>query len=452
MPGFNPACPGFLPSGPLSRHRGFMTGQPPPSRVLPDTVDVVVIGGGIVGASTAYYLARAGVRVALCEKGVIAGEQSSRNWGFIRKQGRHPSEIPLMVLALECWHELVGELETDIGFRVGGTLYLSETEQRYHANLAWLEHARTFGLDSTFLSVSELKTLVPGMQNQARGALFTPSDASAEPALATRAIAEKAQSAGTILLPRCAVRGIDLAGGKVAGVVTEHGRIRCPVVVCAGGAWSGYFCRHLALVFPHLKVISSVLATNPTGTRVSEQNIWSTGLGMRRRRDGGYTVAYGGGSSCEITPDLFRFFRAYLPAYRHSKEIVTLKPGNRFFRELMWPSTWPLDKPTPFEKERVLNPDPDLAILDRAYGLLGETFPELQGIGIAQRWAGMIDVTPDELPVISTVNQVPGLVISTGYSGHGFGIGPGAGKVTAALATGNTPDTDLSAFSLDRLL
>ncbi|MCY3767867.1 MAG: FAD-binding oxidoreductase [Gammaproteobacteria bacterium] len=424
----------------------------PPASVLPPAVDVVVIGGGIVGVSTAYYLAKSGVRVALCEKGGIACEQSSRNWGFIRKQGRHPSEIPLMILALELWHELVADLETDIGFRVGGTLYLSETEQRYHANLAWLEHAGTFGLDSTFLSVSELKALVPGMQNQVRGALFTPSDASAEPAFATLAIAEKARAGGALLLSRCAVRGIDLEGGKVSGVVTEHGRIRCQTAVCAGGAWSGYFCRHLGLVFPHLKVISSVMATVPTDILVGGQNIWSSGLGMRRRRDGGYTVAYGGSSRCEITPDLFRFFRTYLPAYRHSKEVVTLKLGTRFFRELVWPAKWSFDKPTPFEKERVLDPDPDLAILDKAHGLLGRTFPDLQGIDIAQRWAGMIDVTPDELPVISTVRQIPGLVISTGYSGHGFGIGPGAGKVTADLAVGKTPDTDLSAFALERLL
>ena len=92
---------------------------------------MVVIGAGIVGSSTAYYLAKQGVRVALCEKEDIACEQSSRNWGFIRKQGRHPAEIPLMMLSLEQWHQLVNGLNQDIGFHVGGTLYLSETEDRY---------------------------------------------------------------------------------------------------------------------------------------------------------------------------------------------------------------------------------------------------------------------------------------------------------------------------------
>jgi glycine/D-amino acid oxidase-like deaminating enzyme len=416
----------------------------------PQSADVVVIGGGIVGTSTAWFLARQGLNVVLCEKGIIAGEQSSRNWGFIRKQGRDPREIPLMVHSLEVWEDLVDQLQEDIGFHRGGTLYLSETAKRYEANQAWLEHARTFELDSRFLSPQELKTLVPEMHGQQRGALYTPSDARAEPELATRAIAGIAQSCGAIILEQCAVRGIDVEAGRVAGVVTERGRIRTSTVVCAGGAWSGYFCRHLDIIFPHLKVISSVMATAATSLSM-QQSLWSSGLGMRKRQDGGYNIAYGGSADCEITPDLVRFGSKYISSYLHSKETVSLKLGTRFFKELSWPKKWPFDQITVFEKERILDPAPNEKRLNKAYQLLGKTFPELRNITIAKKWAGMIDVTPDELPVISEVSDLPGLIISTGFSGHGFGIGPGAGKVTAELATGNKPAVDISCFSLSRL-
>lgn len=421
-----------------------------PKTTQPQSVDVIIIGGGIVGCSTAYFLASNGISVALCEKGSIAGEQSSRNWGFIRKQGRHPSEIPLMVHSLEVWHGLVAKMETDIGFHVGGTLYLSETEKRYEANLAWLEHARAHGLDSRFLSVDQLKGLIPEMANQQRGALYTPSDARAEPALATRGIARLAKSSGATILEQCAVRGVDVEAGRVAGVVTEHGRIRASTVVCAGGVWSSYFCRHLDVNFPQIKVISSVMATAPTDFAM-QQSLWSSGLGMRKRSDGGYNIAFGGSSDCEITPDLLRHISRFLPAYFHSKEVVNLKVGNRFFRELAWPSKWAFDQITPFEIERTLDPPPNQKLLDKAYKLLGETFPQLGEIPIAKKWAGMIDVTPDELPFICAIDKVPGLIVSTGYSGHGFGIGPGAGKVTAELAMGNPPAVDISPLSMRRI-
>ncbi len=416
---------------------------------IPDSVDVVVVGGGIIGCSTAYYLARSGVRVALCEKGRIAGEQSSRNWGFIRKQGRDQAELPLMIHSLGLWHDFVAALNEDIGFYVGGTIYLSATETRHKDNLAWLEIAKAHDLDTQYLTQTELHALVPDIHGQSCGALFTPSDARAEPGLATRAIANQARARGTVLLEQCAVRGLDIVGGGVAGVVTEYGRIKSSAVVCAGGAWSSYFCRHIDLLFPQLKVIGSVMATVP-GQLVAQQSVWSNGLGLRRRMDGGYNVAYGGSSSCQITPDYIRFLNAFFGTWKNSKEEVSVRFGKRFFTELRWPSKWSFDKITPFEKERMLNPAPDMDLLDKAYHRMAETFPALQGIAVSQRWAGMIDVTPDELPIISNVEHLPGLTVSTGYSGHGFGIGLGAGQVTAQLVTGQPLAVDIAPLSLNR--
>ncbi|MGR3914581.1 MAG: FAD-binding oxidoreductase, partial [Gammaproteobacteria bacterium] len=156
---------------------------------LPARTDIVIIGGGIIGCSVAYYLARDGISVALCEKGEIAAEQSGRNWGFVRKQGRAPAELPLMLESARLWARLERELQRDLGFVRAGTLYLSDSETSHRANLAWLEHARAHHLDTRHLSAAELRALAPHMRSPAHGALYTASDARAEPGAVAPAFA-----------------------------------------------------------------------------------------------------------------------------------------------------------------------------------------------------------------------------------------------------------------------
>jgi choline dehydrogenase-like flavoprotein len=117
--------------------------------------EVVVIGGGVAGVSSAWFLAKAGVPVVLCEKGRITAEQSSRNWGWIRKQGRDPRELPASVLALRLWERISGEIGEDIGWYKGGVTYLAETPDQLGHFEAWLSHARDHQLDSHLLSPAE---------------------------------------------------------------------------------------------------------------------------------------------------------------------------------------------------------------------------------------------------------------------------------------------------------
>ncbi|MGR3913586.1 MAG: FAD-binding oxidoreductase, partial [Gammaproteobacteria bacterium] len=266
--------------------------------------------------------------------------------------------------------------------------------------------------------------------------------------------AAAAAARGAVVLRQCAVRELDIEGGRVAGVVTEHGRIRAPQVVCAGGAWSSLFCRAHGVRVPQLKVTGSVMRTAPAPA-VGEFSLWSRGLGMRRRQDGGYNIACGGRLDCDLTPDCLRFFRDFRHALRHSKEEIAFRLRAGFFRELAWefarknPSLSPPHL-SPFEQIRVLAPPPNRRVLRRARAQMARMFPQLAGVTIAQSWAGVIDVTPDELPLIGAVDAMPGLFLSTGYSGHGFGIAPGAGFATAQLLSGKTPCADLSAFRTGR--
>jgi glycine/D-amino acid oxidase-like deaminating enzyme len=417
---------------------------------LPAATRVVVIGGGIIGACTAFFLARKGVPVVLCEKGEIAGEQSSRNWGWCRTMGRDPREVPLAIEALRLWPEMNTLVGAETGFRRSGIVYLCRTPKELAKREAWLERVgKPFGLDTRLLTRDQAIRALPGLAGPWLGALVTPSDGRAEPAHAAPAIAEAARRLGATILTRCAVRGMETQGGRIAGVVTERGTIGCDAVVLAGGVWSRLFCRPLDLRLPQLKVLSSVMRTEPLrdGPEASASGF---GFGLRKRLDGGYTVASWSGNIADIVPDSFRFFGDFLPALRMRRGDVRLRFGGRFFKELFQPARWKLDQPSPFETVRVLDPPAHQPILDQARAHVTEAFPVFHAMRVAESWGGVIDVTPDGLPVISGVDAMPGFFIATGFTGHGFGIAPGAGRLMAELVLGETPVVDPLPFRYNR--
>jgi glycine/D-amino acid oxidase-like deaminating enzyme len=417
---------------------------------LPAKADVVVIGGGIIGTSTALELAERGVSVALCEKGAIAGEQSSRNWGWVRKMGRDPRELPLIVESLRLWEGLNARIGGETGFRRSGILYISDGPKDAAGYEAWLEHARPFQIDSRMLSADETAALLPGMKKRFAGGLYTASDGRAEPQKAAPAIASAAQRLGAAVLENCAVRGIERAGGKVSGVVTERGPIACTSVVLAGGAWCNLFCGNLGIDLPQLKVKNSVLRTEPIDAGLPQVAMSAGNYAFRKRLDGGYTIADGDANDVDIVPDSFRYFRAFRPALRSQWSALHLHFGGAFFSEWAVPRRWALDRTTPFERTRILDPKPNAKATTVALQRLVAAHPGFAGAKVAQHWAGMIDVTPDAVPVISPVDALPGFFIATGFSGHGFGIGPGAGKLAADLVTGARPIVDPKDFRFSR--
>lgn len=424
--------------------------QPAPKdHKLPLETDIVIIGGGIVGVSTAWFLARQGVRVVLCDKGPIAGEQSSRNWGWVRQQGRDPRELQMMINSRRIWQTLEKDIGEDVGFSECGCLFLADTDKDMDSLATWLPIAKEHGLDTRMISGSELDAQVDGGSQRWRGALYTASDCRAEPHKAAPAIARAAEREGAVVLSHCAVRGIETSGGTVSGVVTEHGAIRASKVLCAAGAWTRLFCRSLGIGVPQLKVRGTVARTAP-GPEVLRGCVFDNRLGIRRRQDGGYTLAHGAVLDHCITPTTFRYMFKFLPALRQEFNVLRLSIGREFWDELTTPSRWPLDKPSPFEGTRVLDPAPNATVLGQIKENLAEVFPALAGLDIVESWAGMVETTPDVLPIIGEQPDLPGFYIATGLSGHGFGIGPGAGEVIAAVLTGNDPGIDMSHFRLQR--
>ena len=416
---------------------------------LPARADVVVIGGGIIGASAALFLAQRGISVALVEKGHIAGEQSSRNWGWCRKMVRDPREIPLVIESLRLWQGMNEIVEGETGFRTCGIMYLSESAAELARLETWLDYAREYQLDTRVIAGSEVARLLPGSAKGWVGALYTASDGKAEPQLAVPAIAAAARRHGAAILQNCAARGIETAGGRVAAVVTERGRIACGSVVLAGGAWSRLFCGNLGIDLPQLKVLGSVMRTERLdgGPEISA----SGGLfGYRKRLDGGYTVATLGVRTIDLVPDSFRLLPQYLPSARLHWQKLRFRVGRRFAEEWQTPRHWALDGASPFEAVRVLDPAADPLVLQRARASMAEAFPAFRNLAVAESWGGMIDVMPDAIPVISAVDRLPGFFIATGFSGHGFGIGPGAGRLVADMVAGGPTIVDPAPFRLAR--
>lgn len=166
------------------RMSGFPISMDRPARftaALPKACEVVVIGGGIMGVMTAWYLAEAGVRVVLCEKGRIAGEQSSRNWGWIRQQGRDLAELPIMVESLRLWKSLSVEFGSGLGFRQEGVMYLARTEAEMAGFEDWRKQAMAHQLDTVMQTSAEIKARISGVAAPWIGGMFTASDARAEP-------------------------------------------------------------------------------------------------------------------------------------------------------------------------------------------------------------------------------------------------------------------------------
>ncbi len=416
---------------------------------IPDKADVVIIGGGIVGVSTAWFLAKQGVDVVLCEKGHIAGEQSGRNWGWVRVQGRDTREIPMMLESLRIWEGLAEEIGEDVGFTRGGCFFTANSMKELQSFEKWVGIARDYEIETRLINKAELHERVHGSAADWSGAMLTESDGRAEPHKATPAIARAAERSGARILTGCAVRGVETTGGAVSAVVTEARSIKTSTVLCAAGAWSSMFCRSLGIDVPQLRVRGTVARTAPAA-KVTDGNIFDERLGIRRREDGGYTVAHGSVLEHPVTPSSFRYFAKFLPALMQEFKIVRLSFGDEFIDEWNTPKTWDLDKPSPFEETRVLNPAPTQSVLNGIRRNIDTIFPGLANTPIVESWAGMIESSPDVVPIIDAIDRVRGLHVATGFSGHGFGIGPGAGKVIAGMLTGTDTGIDIADLRLNR--
>lgn len=416
---------------------------------LPARADVVIIGGGIIGVFAGYHLARRGVAVAVLEKGRIGAEQSSRNWGWCRQQNRDARELPMATRSLDLWEQFAADTGEDTGFSRCGLFYLSDDEAELERWARWRDFARTAGVTTHMLGGNEATQRGQATGRAWKGGVFSPTDGTADPGKAAPAVAAALMKLGGTVHQHCAARGLELEGGRVSGVVTEAGVIKAGTVVHAGGAWASSFCRQLGVRFPQATVRQSIVRSAPVKQPLPH-TLHTTGVSLTRRSDGSYTLAISGRGRVDPTAQLLRFAPQFLPMF--AKRWRNVFPGGleglRSGHESL--ARWRLDAPTPMERTRVLDPRPDPAAVKQTYGRAVALMPALAAGGMADAWAGYVDSTPDGVPAIGELPQVPGFVLAAGFSGHGFGIGPGAGHLIADLVTGAKPIFDPAPFRPDR--
>jgi len=314
---------------------------------------------------------------------------------------------------------------------------------------AWLPVAREFGLQTRLLRARDLGTVVPGLAGDWVGGMHTPGDGHADPEKTTDAFARAAVAYGASLHLECAVQSVSTRAGAVSGVVTEHGEIRAPTVVCAAGAWSARLARTLGLDLPQRWVRGTVARTTPAPA-VSACAVWAPGVAFRQRRDGSFTIAAGGALDHDVTLDSLRQLRFFLPNFWKNKALFRFHVGRPLLASLAAALPGSAARRRPLVWDRGLEPPPNPAKVRRSLAELQRLLPSLPPLGIARRWAGYIDAAPDLVPVLGKVPGLSGFVLATGFSGHGFAMGPVAGRLVSEVILDGKPSLDLSAFRFSR--
>ena len=414
--------------------------------------DAVVIGAGIAGCATAYYLSKKGLNVVVVDKGEVGDEQSSRAWGFVRQQARTARELPLMIAGAIVWQEMEKELGADVEWNQGGSLTLAGDEEILGRIRAWLKVGEQFGIETRFLTNEDVKELLPAMRGEWLGAMYTPSDGHAQPNKATNAIAIGAREHGALFRTMEAVEGIEVTDGQVSAVVTERDRIVTKNVVCAAGAWSHKVARMVGQTLPYRMVRASVGQTNPTD-HITDMAVIGPRIAFRQRPTGEVYIAPGpGGTDYDVDLDSFKHIRLFMPNFRRNREMFRLHVGSALIKDILRSLPGSPSRRHPFAHTVGVEPEPNRKVIDKALITFKSMFPDLQDLKIEHYWSGRIDATPDALPVIGEADSPKGFYFCTGFSGRGIGIGPIAGKVTAELIADGESSVDIHALRHSRFM
>jgi len=360
-------------------------------------IDILIVGGGVIGNSIAYHLARLGRQVLVVERSQVANSPAA-SWasaGGVRRQGRHPAEAKLAIEAIERWKTLEQELEADLRYRRSGNLLLAESYAQAEQLSKFVDHQHELGFaDVRLVDRDEALSLVPGLNDRVVTGSYSPSDGQADPVLTTRAFASAAQRHGAIYWTDTCTSGFLIHNERIVGALTERGEVQADHIVLAAGVWSDELAATIGLHLPiRTRALQMILST-PARSNLLQPVISAVSrtLSLKQVATGAFLL--GGG--------------------------------------------W-LGDPTPDRRSFILRP----TSIQGNWVTARELFPAVGDQRIARSWCGLEAQSIDDIPFIGPIPGLDGLTVAVGFSGHGFALAPAIGRCVADQINGRSaPELD----------
>ncbi|MGW7080296.1 NAD(P)/FAD-dependent oxidoreductase [Streptomyces sp. NPDC054866] len=370
-------------------------------RTLPPTADVVIVGGGVMGASIAFHLAEAGVcDIVVVERGELACASSGKPIGGVRAHFSDPLNIELGRRSLRAFQDFPHRPGADIRLDTVGYLFLLTGERQVAEFTESVRLQNSLGVPSRMIDADEARRLCPYLSTEGLvAAVHSPTDGHARPGLVVHGYADAAARAGVRFATHTRVTGMDTTGDRVSAVHTDRGTVACSTVICAAGAWSGQIGALVGVGLPVRPVRRQLAFTerlSPTAPRIP------------------FTI--------DFTSS----------AYFHNSDAGLLfglaDPRQADGFDTTWTPEW----------------------LDLFQDVVRRRAPALATMPIADGWAGLYEVTPDHNALIGRSGELPNFLYATGFSGHGFLQAPAVGEVVRDLHLEREPCVDIAPMSADR--
>jgi sarcosine oxidase subunit beta len=370
----------------------------------PVRTDVIVVGGGIMGASTAFFLRQRGRSVALIERGLIGQQASGTNFGNVRRQGRFLQQLPLANRAREIWGRLNELLGEDAEFLPSGHIRVTYTDEATGKIEAYATEARHYGLNLEMINGNALRDRFPFLGPEVRAGSYSPTDGHANPRLAAPAFGRAAKRAGADVFENTEIATVEKDGEDFRVESTDGRVFRAPLLMISAGAWGNKLSTQFGEPVPLVAHGPQMAVTEPVPYAIEPVLGVSTSVPhevvyLRQVKRG--NIVFGGGN--RTIPDL-EGRRAYV------------KPANT------------------------------LSQLTQITRIV----PALSRLNIIRVWSGIESYLPDDIPIMGPSARVSGLHYAFGFCGHGFQLGPGVGDVMAELIDTGKTTTPIEPFAISR--
>jgi sarcosine oxidase subunit beta len=366
--------------------------------------DVIVIGGGIMGAATAFFLRKRGRSVTLIERGLIGQQASGTNFGNVRRQGRYLRQLPLANRSREIWgklHELLGE---DVEFLASGHIRVTYDDETIANFEEHAREARHYGLDLEIINGNALRDRFPFIGPEVRAGSYSPRDGHANPRLVAPTFGRAARRAGAAVLENTEIVLAEKEGDEFRVEAADGSVFRSPQLMISAGAWANRLATQFGEPVPLVAHGPQMAVTEPLPYAIEPVLGVSTvipyeGVYLRQVKRG--NIVFGGGNRGPASADTARAY---------------------------------------------VQPENTLSQLTQ----ISRVVPALNRLSIIRVWSGVESYLPDDIPIMGPSAKVSGLYYAFGFCGHGFQLGPGVGDVMAELISTGRTDTPIEPFAISR--